>query len=665
MYIKQIRLKNYRCYREAKIKFGLEHRSNKNINLATGEIKAGKTTLFNAVGWCLYGIETQFLLGTKTEDKDEKPIPNEKSYEGDKTLVEVEIDIKIPENSSIESLSIRRASTFIKGATYPSSTDFTINAYRAGEKLKITDYYKFRDQFLPKDLIQFYLFDGEYLQHTATNSNLKIREGLRKLFNIEKIENVSEMVGELVEEWYRLSSKIPKQNSRMNEIDDAIATLLERKDSERKNIAEEEKTKAEFISQRNTLKEELSKSHDIQEAMSKFSSFEEKEKEIEEQLKLENNIYYTNILTNAYLINGKTILQQVNTIVEKEPIIKSLPAYVRQGLLTRLLDKNKRICICGTPIKEGSNEEKSIIYELTVAESEGRWDFLLDLKSRMTEILISTDEKIKIIQGKAEEIKKLDEKRKEIIKLKNEVQKELPKGKIDVTSYKSNLNKFTTLSDEIYDAEKNLMAYNDNINRFEFEIQNLKQEREKISDKSEEISALNKNIKISEYLKKIFDRFNKEILNNIASELEAEINYLIAQNNKISELNVKITTDNNNIDFKFVERDSTKHYLTGGQNQLFGIIIMAAFVRIMDKRGRDKLPFVFMDNPFSSIDKESLEIASTNLSDLFRNAQVILFTTNDKFDRVYTASKESISTAIILSNDGNNVKFNPYGAYDG
>ena len=48
MYMKQIRLKNYRCYKKDEIKFGLESR--KNINLTTGEIKAGKTTLFNAVG---------------------------------------------------------------------------------------------------------------------------------------------------------------------------------------------------------------------------------------------------------------------------------------------------------------------------------------------------------------------------------------------------------------------------------------------------------------------------------------------------------------------------------------------------------------------------------------------------------------------------------------
>lgn len=654
MYIKEIRLKNYRCYKDAKIKFGLDPESGKNINLATGEIKAGKTTLFNAIGWCLYDKETQFLLGTKLEEKDEKPIPNEKSYEGNKAIVEVEIDIRIPENRSIESLSIRRVSTFVKGATSPTSTDFSIAAYYAGERINISDDYKFLNQFLPKDLIQFYLFDGEYLQHTATNSNFKIREGLKKLFNIEKIENASEMIGELIEEWYKQSSKMPKQNSKMADIDKEIAILLEKKRDKDVKIQEEEKNKAEFISQREMLKEELSKSQALQEAMNRFSSLEEKERGKEEQLKQENKSYYTTILTNAYLINGKTILKQVNELVEKDPKVKGLPANVRAILLNHLL--KREICVCGNHIKKGSVEEKSIISELKVAELEGHLDFLLDITSKIPEMLKSTDEKVTAIRDKFEYIKKLEDERKDIIKKKNEVQKELPKGKIDVNTYTNNLNKFTALSDDLRDTERNLMTYRNEIADFEVIIENLKQTRDRISDKSEEASRLNNSIKTGEYLKKIFDQFNRGVLNNVALELEAEINNLIAQNKKISELTVKITTDNNNIDFKFVERGSTKHYLTGGQNQLFGIIIMAAFVRIMDKRGRDKLPFVFMDNPFSSIDKESLEIVSTNLSDLFKNAQVILFTTNDKFDRVYNASKENIVTAITLTNDGTNVK---------
>lgn len=654
MYIKQIRLKNYRCYKKAEIKFGLEQGGKKNINLATGEIKAGKTTLFNAVGWCLYNIETQFLLGTKIKEKDEKPIPNEDSYEGNKSRVEVEIDIKIPEGSYIESLSIRRTSTFIKGATEATSTDFKIEAYHGGEPVKITDYHKFLNQFLPKDLIQFYLFDGEYLVHAAANSNLQIRDGLRKLFNIEKIENASEMIEELVGDWYKQSSKMPKKTSRMAEIDTEISTNLEKKHEEEIKVNDEEKKRVGFISDRDRLKEELDKSFELQQAINKFSEFEKQEKRIEGELKQENEEYYSDILANAYLINARTVLNQVNKLVEAEPKLKTLPANVRQIYLNYLI--NRGTCVCTHEIKKGSKEEKAIKDELKIAESEERLDFLLDLTYKIPNMLKLIDEKVAAINSRFKEINRLELERKSIIKNKNDVQKELPKGKIDVNLYQNNMNKFTALSDEINDAEKNLRFYRDSISDLDNKIKELKDERDDIIEKSGEISEINDNIKIGEALKRIFDRFNREILNNIASELETEINGLIEKNEKLSGLSVKITTDKNNIDFKFLEKGSTKHYLTGGQNQLYGIIIMAAFVRIMDKRGGEKLPFVFMDNPFSAIDKRSLEIASAGLSDLFKNAQVILFTTNDKFDRVYKSSKESIVNAMIFNNDGENVK---------
>ena len=63
MYISDISIKNYRCYKSLNLKFKTNR--DKNIALITGETSTGKTSLFNAIGWCLYGNETQVLLGTK------------------------------------------------------------------------------------------------------------------------------------------------------------------------------------------------------------------------------------------------------------------------------------------------------------------------------------------------------------------------------------------------------------------------------------------------------------------------------------------------------------------------------------------------------------------------------------------------------------------------
>ncbi|MEM0143103.1 MAG: ATP-binding protein, partial [Candidatus Parvarchaeum sp.] len=93
MFIQDISIKNYRCYKTLNLKF--KTTKDKNITLITGETSSGKTTLFNAIGWCLYGQETQVLLETKSEKATEKGVANENAYDNNGSeWVSVRLTIK-------------------------------------------------------------------------------------------------------------------------------------------------------------------------------------------------------------------------------------------------------------------------------------------------------------------------------------------------------------------------------------------------------------------------------------------------------------------------------------------------------------------------------------------------------------------------------------------
>jgi DNA sulfur modification protein DndD len=630
--------------------------------LCTGRIKAGKTTLFNAVGWCLYGKETQLLLGTQSEQAED-PIPNEHSYENNRATVEVEIDIKTPENKHIESLSIRRSAVYVKGGAVPVSTNFSVIPYHDGAPLKISDEKKFLNHFLPEDLIQFYLFDGEYLEHTATNSNLKIKDGIRKLFNIERIETASGIIGKLVEEWYKQSSKAPKQNAKISEIDNDIAVLLETQRDIEKKITDEENTKKQLKADRAGLQDELSKTKEVADLANKVKVYEEKERDFERQIKEFNQSFHQNVMDSAYLIGAKDILSDVNKMLTKNPKIESdlLPAHVREVFLNRLLERKK--CVCGAHIGLNSKEEKEIRSELKDTVVEEKMDFLTDLTYKIPEIIKLANTQKNVIIGLEGSIIKAEADLKQTRIEKEQIKQQLPKGIIDTSSYDSKLSQFIAYGEDIGDADRKLVTYKGQVQDIDTKIKEERGERQKLLDKSGESNAVNKSIEVGTALKSIFDKFNKEILNKVATELENEINGLIEDNENLSNLSVRIKTENNEIDFQFTEKGASKHHrLTGGQNQLFGIIIMAAFVHILDKVGIETLPFVFMDNPFSGIDKESLDMAGKSLGDLFRNAQVIIFTTNDRYERVYPLAGENIFTAMTFVNDGTNVTTKVQGA---
>ena len=82
----------------------------------------------------------------------------------------------------------------------------------------------------------------------------------------------------------------------MAEIDNDIAKLLEDKHAEEIKKGDEETKMAEFRMERDKLKEELDKSFDLQQAAEKFTSLEDKEKEIEDDLKQETEECYADIL---------------------------------------------------------------------------------------------------------------------------------------------------------------------------------------------------------------------------------------------------------------------------------------------------------------------------------------------------------------------------------
>lgn len=70
--IKQLTLQNFKCFRSKEITF------NSDITTIKGRNGAGKTTIADAILWCLFGKNTQGQsdFDIKTHDADGKPIPN-------------------------------------------------------------------------------------------------------------------------------------------------------------------------------------------------------------------------------------------------------------------------------------------------------------------------------------------------------------------------------------------------------------------------------------------------------------------------------------------------------------------------------------------------------------------------------------------------------------
>ena len=161
MIIKKMILLNFRQYIETEIEFATDEK--KNVTVIMGDNGTGKTTLAQAFQWALYG-KTNFQIRELLNRT-----VREKMGTGEKKDVSVMLDITY---NNIE-YTVRRIQEYYKnvnqkieerqGKFVVSKIDDSGNVQYVPEYQK--DYIV--KQFLPKDLSNFFFFDGEKIEEMS------------------------------------------------------------------------------------------------------------------------------------------------------------------------------------------------------------------------------------------------------------------------------------------------------------------------------------------------------------------------------------------------------------------------------------------------------------------------------------------------------------------
>jgi len=656
MFIQDIYVKNYRCYKELNLKF--KTTKDKNIILITGETESGKTSLVNAIGWCLYGEETQVLLKTKTEKLKEKFIPNENSYDSSGVArVLVRMTIKIPELPQMDTIVIKRKAKFIKGSPNPVYDDPpNVEVYdRAGNVQRYANPNQLLSYILvPKELASFYLFDGEWLKQTE-KFDMEINSGFNKLFRIDTFKQVGEVLNEISSDYskeaqkaeninselkgkYRelteIAEKIKENNAELVEIDSELAKLRK----ERAQAEEEAKTSLELVK----LKVKYEKLNSERNALVKNAS--ENSKKVA-----------TEILQNSYLLNANEIYEDAVKKIEAVEAIKKgdLPPIVKEDFLTGLL--NDGVCICGTPLKDGSVQRKHIESLIPKITEINEKEFLTDLISRLEyglkgnkKIREEIDRLNKEIKGLIQQSDKLDMEINQITSKNKDIEKELSQNPIE---------KMHWLDEQISTREARAGANRKENSELEGQKKGVNDAIERFEGGETEKTQFLKNMEITNALADIINAFSKEAIDKFSELLETEINSLLAENEKLSKFKFeRKVISSSEVIFTFKEVGSELPYFSGGQAQLKGIIMIAAFTRIIEKFAREKLPipFVVMDHPISDVDTKRIEKIASEMSEMFHNSQVMLFVADNKYDVFSKLAKEHIANRFLIKNDTKN-----------
>lgn len=367
--IKSIELKNFRPYEDVTIEFSQD--KTKSFTIIEGNNSAGKTSLINAMYWCLYGQEQFLNVG------EGKPIPNQnilnktKVGEGCDSSVIITInDDKGPKYQISRTLESRRqnndrtkryegdaAGQIDSGITTLISQSFSQRDDRGNWEATDDDtrFISKVAKFLPEKLSSFVIFNGEILDSFFKTENAeKIKDGIEKVSGLPITEKSIEHWEKMVKEYSRkaarssgtsatlIQEKLDNKEKTFDKISKEVSILEKNMEEYRENSKQ-----LQIESDKYPLKAlELLKEQQYSEEVNK--------KQYEKFASDQTDFRTTYIVDNFARILLKSATEHTSQLL-KESISKGeTPPPVKHFFLEDLI--RHRECMCGTKFNESSSE---------------------------------------------------------------------------------------------------------------------------------------------------------------------------------------------------------------------------------------------------------------------------------------------------------------------
>lgn len=369
MKLHKIEIINFRQFKgHQEIEFAIG--TPKNVTVVYGENGRGKTGIFRALMFCLYGDRSLSQDELTGEEKKEglKLINEVALKENMGSQVESKVTIyfshkqkqfritrKISglmknDGSIIQNLGdqVELQQTDVNGNTLPVDND--------PDKVKSQI-----QEILNSRLRDYFLFDGERIERLTRNTKERrdeVRQGIRALLDLDAMELAQKGLHKLISQIEKeIRYKSTGELQRVTALIDDLNTKIENLESEREYDEQESKR---FEHRIHKISELISVNEETAEKEKKRQEFIKsmRDKKVEtDELKKE---MATHLNRSAQLV-AYEMIEQLREELELRRHKGELPPSIRKEFVERLLDQE--CCICGTPLDQAHIKERKYLQE--------------------------------------------------------------------------------------------------------------------------------------------------------------------------------------------------------------------------------------------------------------------------------------------------------------
>lgn len=633
MKITSIKLKNFRpYYGNHTINFATDDQ--RHVTVIQGVNGAGKTSLFTALNWCLYGDDfVKRNIGHIGELVNRRAL-------ADGGIIETSVELRftyhgIFSDREVEFCAKREIQRdFRLDGTARTTTQFF---------LEITNWREFHDAeasswiqaIIPENVSVHFFFDGEKIDNfTRPNRKTEVESAVRNVLKVEEIERGMRHLEDVASEYQRQVSR---------HASDKLKPLLEvrkTKESFRSKLSKDIELLQEEVRLAKKQKQDIdARLEDIKGLRkliderktieSKLKQFKDKKVEYQEQTRSLGNQGFIPLAKPA-LDKGLDILREIRP---------RLP----DTLLNELLDK--RQCLCGRPIHDQSPEIEAIENLLNQSISTNLGHIAQETHGDLTHLVRAHVEKIpNDLKSVLTEEEKLEQ---DIRTRKNRLEE------IELALENFDHDETNNLEKQRKEYEQSIPKLEGEINQIKGRLQEIDMEITKLSQKiNTEKDSNAKAEELKHYWKladdsakamgKIYELFAENMREHVQLETEKIFKDIVWNGDHFREVLL-----NKDYELQVIDEsgEDVLPELSAGQRQVLSLAFIAAMAKIAVQETIPQLteePFpIVMDTAFGRLSRKHRE----NITRIIPNIanQLVLFVTDEELQG---QAKENLASRI-------------------
>lgn len=587
----------------------------KPVTVIVGGSGNGKTSIFDALNWALYGDQYEPVLEVQSEKSITDYVNETALKEAASSGDGVEMACSLFFEHEGKHYRIQQAIFAKKNNDKVEIKDRTsvLHEYTpSGDFEGIPHVDLFLNEILPSNVRDYFLFNGDRINKLALpGSSKEIRDGIYRVVDLELLQNGTQHLLDAAKKFRRNTKDVSK--GEIAEIQSQYTTAHEELETQKNKLASLAEEKIALEENIEIIDNKFRNFKDTIDLQRKRDHFQETSKTKEAELKQTRGELRSVAATASTGIIVEDIDRLEKVLGEKRNK-GEIPSSISENLLRDILDMRK--CICGTEFKEGDDAYEELNRRLKKEiekQSKGQdlMDLFFELRTTKSYIREAQTRLVDLEKRRTNLEKTISETHKQLESIN---QKLVDAPDEDIAKLGMRLNELNSdLRNNMLDAQ----TVQDKIKRKEVQIQELKIKRDELGEQQEIVrrQQLRDDLaqRSAEELEKIFEKFAEDSRFEVEKLTREEFFKFIPTARALS---VGIDSEFH-YDVKDQNGNPALQQLSNGQKQALSLAYITSISRVSEKN-----PPLVIDMPFGRLDKDVQDNIAGRLPDLA--SQVIL-----------------------------------------